>query len=159
MPFSQETRHILIGALAIAILGVFFVIGYSDDPTRHDGAGYRLSAIYRDATGIGPGSPVLLAGIPVGSVHALKLDTLTNEAIVEMTIDDGVEIPIDSEAMIVSSGMVGGKSIRILPGGDYEMLQPGETFDYARGSVDFVELFEKIVLMAESRSAENQSSD
>ena len=151
MPFNQEIRHSLIGAATLCVLGLIFLVGYSGDPTRHEGEGYRLSAVYRDATGIGPGSQVLLAGIPVGSVHAMKLDTLTNNAIVEMDIDEGIEIPIDSEALIISSGLVGGKSIRILPGGDYEMLQPGETFDYTRNAVDFVDLFERIILMAEAR--------
>lgn len=148
---SNEVRHSLIGAAAIAVLAALFVLGYSGDPKKFDGDGYRVYAIYETATGLGPGSQVLMAGIPVGAVRMMLLDKDTNDVRVELTIEEGVDIPIDSEAAIVSDGFAGGKYIRIIPGGDYEMLQQDDVFDYARGSIDFLELFERIVVMAETR--------
>ena len=155
---SDEIRHSLIGAAAIACVVALFVLGYARDPTRRDGDGYRLYAVYENATGLGPGSPVLMAGIPVGVVRTMLLDTKTNEIRVEMTIDHGVEIPLDSEASLISDGIAGGKYVRIVPGGDYDILRPNDTFDYARNSIDFLELFERIVVMAEKRR-ENVAED
>ncbi len=99
-----------------------------------------------------------MAGLPIGSVRTLLLDKNTNEAVVQMTITDGYEIPIDSEAKIISNGLAGGKYIRIVPGGDFTMLQPGETFQYVRGSIDFFSLFERIIKMGEAQKAEKQSN-
>ncbi|NMM46414.1 MCE family protein [Rhodospirillaceae bacterium KN72] len=150
-PASKETRQILIGAATVVALAVFFAWGYRHNPEKHDSNGYRLFALFESATGLTPGSPVLLAGIPIGSVRSLTLKKDTNQAIVEMTIAEDQKIPIDSEASIFSNGLAGGKYIRVSPGGDLETLAPDSFFDYVRGSVDFVELFEKIIQMAEAR--------
>jgi phospholipid/cholesterol/gamma-HCH transport system substrate-binding protein len=155
---STDTRHILIGAATCVAIAVFFALGYSGNPTKHDGDGYRLFGIYEDASGIRPGSAVLMAGLPIGSVRTLMLDKETNEAVVQMTISDGYEIPIDSEAKVISDGLAGGKYIRIVPGGDLTVMQPGETFQYVRGSIDFFSLFERIVKMGEARQAEKSKS-
>jgi hypothetical protein len=39
----------------------------------------------------------------------------------------------------------------VIPGGEFDVLMADETFEFVRGTVDFMELFEKIVIMAESR--------
>jgi phospholipid/cholesterol/gamma-HCH transport system substrate-binding protein len=148
---SAETRHAFIGAATVLVLALFFVWGYSGDPQKHEESGYRLWAEYRTAGGLEPGSPVLMAGLEIGAVRRLELNRETNQAVVEMTIDDGIEIPIDSEAAIMSDGFAGGKYIRVIPGGDFDVLMADETFEFVRGTVDFMELFEKIVIMAESR--------
>jgi phospholipid/cholesterol/gamma-HCH transport system substrate-binding protein len=152
---SREARQRLVGAATIVVLATLFVAGYRDNPEKHDSDGYRLYAIYDTAIGLTPGSDVLMAGIPVGTVRSLQLKKDTNEALVELIVEDGVEIPADSEASIISEGLSGGKYIRIIPGGEFEMLQPDETFFYTRSSVDFLELFERIVQMAESRAEQN----
>ena len=155
---STDTRHILIGAATCVAIALFFVLGYSGNPAKREGNGYRLFGIYEDASGLSAGSPVLMAGLPVGSVRTLLLDKNTNEAVVQMTITDGYEIPVDSEAKIISNGLAGGKYIRIVPGGDLTMLQPGETFQYVRGSIDFFSLFERIIKMGEAKKAEKESN-
>ncbi|MDF1747799.1 MAG: MlaD family protein [Alphaproteobacteria bacterium] len=156
---SSDTRHILIGAATCVAIALFFAVGYSGNPAKREGNGYRLIGIYEDATGLNPGSPVLMAGLKVGAVRTLLLEKQTNEAVVQMTIEDGYEIPIDSEAKIISNGLAGGKYIRIVPGGDLTMMQPGETFQYVRGSIDFLTLFERIVKSGEAKQAEMKKGD
>lgn len=148
---SGEARHAFIGALTVLALALFFVWGYSGDPNKYEESGYRLWAVYRTAGGLEPGSPVLMAGLPIGVVRRLELDRETNQAVVEMTIDDGIDIPLDSEAAIMSAGFGGTKYVRVIPGGEFDTFPPDETFEFVRGTVDFMELFEKIVIMAESR--------
>lgn len=147
---SEDDRHAIIGALALLLLIVFFGIGYSGDPESASDKGYRLTAIYDNADGLGPGSPVLLAGFQVGTVSKLVLDKETNEARVIMVIDDNVQIPIDSETAILSDGFAGGKYIRIIPGGDFDMLIDDDIFDYSESAIDFISLFEKIVVTGET---------
>ncbi len=159
---SSNTKQTVIGAATCLAIALFFVVGYSGDPRKRDSDGYNLYGTYEDADGIRPGSPVLMAGIRIGTVGMLRLDTDTNQAIVQMTIDNRFEIPIDSEATIISDGLAGGKYIRVVPGGDLTVMAPDEEFDYTRSSVNFFELFERIILMAEARrgqSAENEQAD
>ena len=147
---SEDDRHAVIGGAMLLVLAVLFVLGYSGDPERHSDDGYRLTAIYETADGLGPGSPVLMAGFQVGTVRKLILDKATNEAHVIMTIDDGIEIPIDSETAILSDGFAGGKYVRVLPGGDFEMLVDEDIFDYSESAIDFISLFERIVVTGEA---------
>lgn len=148
---SSDAKHCLIGATTCVALAVVFVLGYLGQPDSREADGYRVFAYYESAAGLSVGSQVLMAGLPIGNVHGMRLDKETNEVIVEINIHEGYEIPIDSEASIISEGLAGGKYIRVVPGGDYEMLPPDGEFDYTRNSISFFDLFEKIVLMAEAR--------
>ncbi|MDW3204047.1 MAG: MlaD family protein [Alphaproteobacteria bacterium] len=148
---SSDAKHCMIGAATCVALAAFFVLGYMGQPESRGSDGYRVFAYYESAAGLSVGSRVLMAGLPIGNVQSMRLDTDTNEVIVEMTIRDGYEIPVDSEASIISDGLAGGKYIRVVPGGDYEMLPPDGAFDYTRNSISFFDLFEKIILMAEAR--------
>lgn len=153
---SRDARHSLIGAATCTALAAFFVLGYLGEPTNRGADGYRLFAYYESAAGLSTGSRVLMAGLPIGNVHAMRLDKATNEVVVELNIHDGFEIPVDSEASIISDGLAGGKYIRVVPGGDYDILPPGGAFDFTRNSISFFDLFEKIILMAEARRTEQQ---
>ena len=53
--------------------------------------------------------------------------------------------------MIISSGMLGGKYIKLEPGGELKNFEPGAYFEYVQDAVIFEELLEKIVLDAEGR--------
>lgn len=147
---SGDDLHAVIGALSLTVLALLFLLGYSTDRGRPSDEGYRLMAIYENADGLSPGSPVLMAGFKIGAVQKMYLDRETNEARVVMTINDGIEIPIDSETAILSGGFVGGKYIRILPGGDFEMLEDEDIFDYSESAIDFISLFERIVVTGET---------
>ena len=147
---SEDDRHAVIGGVTLLVLVVLFALGYSGSPERHSDEGYRLVAIYETADGLGPGSPVLMAGFQVGTVRKMILDKDTNEAQVIMTIDEGIEIPIDSETAILSDGFAGGKYVRIIPGGDFEMLVDEDIFDFSENAIDFISLFERIVVTGET---------
>ena len=40
---STDTRHILIGAATCVAIALFFVLGYSGNPAKREGNGYRLA--------------------------------------------------------------------------------------------------------------------
>lgn len=148
---SEDTRNSLIGAMTCIVLATFFALGYSEDPDKHNADGYRVYSIFEDADGIGAGSPVLMAGIPIGDVRTMRLLKDTNEALVEIIVRNEFEIPIDSEVAIISDGIAGGKYIRVLPGGEFDMMVEDDYFDYAQNSISFIDLFERIVLMGEAQ--------
>ena len=51
--------------------------------------------------------------------------------------------------MVLSGGMLGDKYLKLEPGGELDMLQPGDEFNFVQDSVIFEELLQKVILSAE----------
>ena len=85
-----------------------------------------------------------MAGMNVGKVVDARLDDHF-KAILTMEIRDGIHIPDDSSASIVSSGLVGSKYIEIEPGGSEDMIAPGGEFSYTQDAMVIEELLDRIV--------------
>ena len=69
---------------------------------------------------------------------AQRLNNQTYEADVSLLIDNGVQIPDDSVAKIVSDGFLGTAHIAIEPGASEYMLQEGDKITITQGSVDLL---------------------
>ena len=87
---------------------------------------YPLHARFADAAGVDPGTPVMLAGVDVGSVGAVRLagngvDTVLN-------VNDGVELPARTSAAIGVETVLGNLDVTLQPlGGWSHPLRPGAT--------------------------------
>lgn len=160
---AEETRHILVGAAMFIGLVALFAFSAGSDG-RKPGS-YSIVAHFPTAEGVFVDSPVRLAGVPVGRVSGMAFDSGRQTAIVTMAITTpGVELPLDSIAVITSEGMIGGRFIRIEPGGELEMLRDGDRMDYTQGSIMFEELLSKVILTVEQnrlarREAENNANE
>jgi len=106
---------------------------------------YRLSASFRAADGITVGTDVRLAGVRVGSVTDLTLNTETFRADVGFTVLDDVEVPEDSTVAISSEGLLGGNFVELLPGGSLEALAEGDEVYNTQSSVSLVTLLLRYV--------------
>jgi phospholipid/cholesterol/gamma-HCH transport system substrate-binding protein len=144
---SEETRHILVGALVFIALACLFAFSAGSDG-GHLGS-YRVIAHFTTAEGVYLDSPVRLAGVQIGRVSTMDYDSNRQQAIVTMEIAPEVELPLDSIAIITSEGMIGGRFIRIEPGGELDMLRDGERLDYTQGSIMFEDLLAKIIVTVE----------
>lgn len=158
MQLKSDKNNILVGASVIGVILAYMIYGYLSDRPGTSQDGYLLTAKFRSIDGIVEGSDVMLAGIPVGTVTRTDFDPDTNNAILTISVQDGIELPLDSVLMIVSDGVFGGKFVKIAPGGDLDMLEPGDQFEYVQDSVIFEELLEKVILAAEAkRRAANET--
>ena len=73
------------------------------------------------------GSDVKVSGIKIGEVKSMKLDPNYFIVTLELSLDDGAQIPQDSSAQIESSSILGSKYIAITPGGSDLNLLPKDT--------------------------------
>ena len=87
---------------------------------------------------------VRLAGVNVGKVVDAKLDD-DFKAILTLEIKDNIQLPDDSSASIVSSGMMGPKYIEIEPGGSEDIIPRGGEFAYTQDAMVIEELLDRIV--------------
>lgn len=149
LKLSRDTTETLVGGLALLGFSVFVVFAITIN--QKSVSGYRLNATYNHVDGLSLGAAVRLAGIPVGEVTSERFDPAHDQAIVTMTVADGIAIPRDSAAIIASDGLFGGKFIKIDPGGDTEMLKAGDSFSYVQDSIDLERLLARVVQEAETR--------
>ena len=130
----------IVGVFVIIVAAVFMAYAYDVSGKSIGRDSYRVDAVFGRIDGITIGSDVRIAGVKVGSVAANGLDMTTYEADVQLSIEDGVMIPDDSVAKIVSDGLLGGAHVAIEPGASEEMLKNGDKITITQGSVDLLGL-------------------
>ena len=111
---------ILLGFAALAYLATqtTSLVNYQGGPT------YRVTAEFLNVGGLKDRAPVKLAGVRVGMVSSIVLDQRSMEAQVSMLINKRYnEIPEDSFAKIMTSGLLGDQFVSISPGGSRKVLK------------------------------------
>jgi phospholipid/cholesterol/gamma-HCH transport system substrate-binding protein len=130
-----------LGALVLAAALAFTVFALSSTGTRLTAApGYPLTAEFRSAEGVRPGTEVRLAGVRVGSVTGMTLDNQTFGARVMVQIDRDLRLPEDSTLSVSTEGLLGGTFLEILPGGAAFDIEPGGAFVDTQSSVSLIAL-------------------
>jgi phospholipid/cholesterol/gamma-HCH transport system substrate-binding protein len=146
------TRNILetlLGAVVLIVAIGFLGFAYSSSQINQQD-GYQLLARFDRVDGLEPGSDVRVSGIRVGTVLGQTLDPATYRAEVRFSVRDGVELPADSSAAVVSDGLLGGKYLRIVPGGDIDMLGPGDEVTLTQSAISLEDLIGHMVFGQDS---------
>lgn len=88
---------------------------------------YQLTAYFRDIGGLQEGAPVSMAGVQIGRVESITLDDETFEARASLNISkEHDQLPSDTSASILTSGILGEQYIGLEPGGSPEVLEEGD---------------------------------
>jgi phospholipid/cholesterol/gamma-HCH transport system substrate-binding protein len=132
----------LIGAVVIAVAGVFLVYAYSTAGMTRAG-GYPLSAVFNRVDGVTTGTDVRIAGIKVGTVTGLALDQKLYRAKVNFDVASDVKLPDDSQIKVASEGLLGGNYLSIEPGGSDNYLKAGDEIEYTQGTIDLMSIISK----------------
>ncbi|RRK01476.1 outer membrane lipid asymmetry maintenance protein MlaD [Opitutaceae bacterium TAV4] len=121
---------VLVGIVAIAWLAIKIGSG-----TLLGGGTYLLEARFANSGGINAGSNVIVAGVSVGRVESVRLDSDYN-AIVTLRLQKTLKLPTDTMAAIKTSGLIGDRYIALAPGADDTHLAPGERITDTESAVD-----------------------
>lgn len=144
----------IIGAAVIGVAAIFLTFAYSFTDSGPAGDSYRLFARISNATGIGPGTDVRIAGIKVGSVVKQELDPETYEAVIHFTVNKKFPLTEDTFFKVTSEGLLGSNFVSLAPGGNIEeMLADGDQIDNATGAVDLIALISQAVFGSGSSSS------
>jgi phospholipid/cholesterol/gamma-HCH transport system substrate-binding protein len=104
-------------------------------------------ARFANIAGLSEGAPIMIAGVPVGSVGKLSLGT-DFSAQVELKLRKSLAIPSDSIASIRGKGLLGDKYVSISPGGADENLKNGSRITDTEASVDLESLLSRFAFGA-----------
>lgn len=104
---------VAIGLILLAVM----IIGFGD--YEYIGRRYVIYAIFNYISGVVEGAPVRYAGVDVGKVSkAIIFETADGYTKVRLglSINEGIKIKKDSEAVINSLGIIGEKYVELFPG-------------------------------------------
>jgi len=130
---------VLAGIAAIAVLA--FRVGAS--PLLDQG-GLRIYAVFDETGGLKPRAPVEIAGVRVGRVAEISLSP-DFRARVALDLREGLELPTDSSASIVTAGVLGDRYVSLQLGGDDRVLASGEEISFTESAVILERLIGKLV--------------
>jgi len=97
--------------------------------------GYRLDASFDNIGGLKARAPVKAAGVVVGRVESIRLDTKTYEAVVTLRINQDVAFSKDTIASINTSGLLGEVYVGLDAGGDTAVLMNGDRIAKTQSAV------------------------
>lgn len=120
---DRNPRRVGLAALIVLVLIVGSVIVFNRGLFTST---YPVEARFSNAAGIGKGTKVLVAGVPVGSVGAIKLTG--NAVVATLNLNDGTVLPSNTAADVQVQTLLGLEDIALEPLGSWSHpLTPGST--------------------------------
>jgi phospholipid/cholesterol/gamma-HCH transport system substrate-binding protein len=162
----KNTRSLEIGTGAFVLLGfaalAFLTTQLPGTSLKFSGdeGGYAVTAKFTNIGDLKPGSPVTMAGVRIGRVESIKIDSKDYKAAVVLRIEDQYsEIPEDSDASIQTAGLLGGKYIGIGPGGSETFLKQGGQIEFTQSAIVLESLVNKFFANMASKGSDETKSD
>jgi phospholipid/cholesterol/gamma-HCH transport system substrate-binding protein len=137
---KQSNIELSVGAFVL--LGLTAIVWFAVQAgagAAIGGSTYEVNARFTNIGGLKPGSQVFIAGVPVGRVEKIDLNT-QYAAVVRLNVKQGINLPSDTIASIKTSGLIGDKYIALAPGADSNNLPPGGTITDTESAMDLESL-------------------
>ncbi len=110
---------------------------------------YTVSARFTNVGDLRERAPVKIAGVPVGLVDEIEVDPVTFEAVVRLRIDQRFnDVPNDTSASILTSGVLGDRYVGLEPGGSPDALVDGDELLLTQSAVVLEQLISKFLFNA-----------
>jgi phospholipid/cholesterol/gamma-HCH transport system substrate-binding protein len=140
---KQSNIELSVGAFVL--LGLTAIVWFAVQAgagAAIGGSTYEVSARFTNIGGLKPGSQVFIAGVPVGRVEKIDLNT-QYAAVVRLNVKQGINLPSDTIASIKTSGLIGDKYVALAPGADSNNLPPGGTITDTESAMDLESLISR----------------
>tara|TARA_B100000470_G_C19437035_1_gene235570 strand:+ start:27 stop:497 length:471 start_codon:yes stop_codon:yes gene_type:complete len=139
---------LLIGVAAIIWLAL--KVGNWSPTTTHD---YEVTAHFDNIGGLTMKAPVTLAGVTIGRVASIGIDADDYSARITLQIDQAHDnLPTDTSAAILTSGLLGAQYVGLDPGAEETYLKDGDRIEITQSAVVLEHLIGQILI----RTAEEE---
>jgi len=134
---GKKKIEILVGLFVLlGMLGlVFLAVQAANLGSVGGGDSYTVQARFDNVGGLKPRAPVRSAGVLVGRVKKISLDSKTFQGVITMEIERVYQFPKDSAAKILTAGLLGDQYVGLEPGGDDANLAEGDTIAQTQSAV------------------------
>ncbi|MFC6840613.1 outer membrane lipid asymmetry maintenance protein MlaD [Xanthomonas theicola] len=135
-----------VGAFLLLGLASLLVLALASTNRQwgFDGGRYALTARFSQIGQLRQQAPVKIGGVIIGQVASIELDPAKFDSVVTLAIDDRYkDLPADTSAGILTSGLLGESYVGLQPGGDPETLKPGGEIAFTQPAVDLIQLVGK----------------
>ena len=140
---QRTTLDLWVGIFVTAGVAALFVlalkVGNASSVSMSDS--YRVIAEFDNIGGLKARAPVKSAGVVVGRVEGITLDTRTFRANVALRIDKRYPFPRDSSASILTAGLLGEQYVGMDGGGEEQNLKDGDRLKITQSAI----VLEKVI--------------
>lgn len=124
-PSATGGREVRIGVFVLAgALAVLLLLFLLTDPATFRGR-YVITTELEDAGGVRSGDPVQMRGVNIGRVRSFEMRP--PGVAIQLEINGEWGIPADSRARLAGVGLLGGRTVEIIPGSSDASLPAGGT--------------------------------
>lgn len=157
--YASQTTKLIVGIFALLGIAALVYLSVSLGKIQlFNGSGYTLYANFDNITGLKPGDEVEIAGVPVGKVASISLNTKEYRAHVGMSMEKGVEVDNDAIASIKTEGIIGNKYVSIAPGPSEEILRNGGLIRQTQSAFVLEDAIGQLINSSGSSSSGSSSS-
>ncbi|RFF28275.1 MULTISPECIES: outer membrane lipid asymmetry maintenance protein MlaD [unclassified Wenzhouxiangella] len=141
--------------LLLAIAALVFLALHATDRGVVSGDSYELTASFSNVGGLKPRASVSMGGVTIGMVESIDLDPETFEAEVTLLISSEYDnLPEDTSASILTSGILGDQYVGLEPGGSPEALADGDRILITSSAMVLEQLISRYMFNSEGEGEE-----
>lgn len=151
----QQTRSVELGTGLFVLLGMaalfFLTTQTTGSNTLSGGETYTVSARFSNVGSLKIRAPVAMSGVTIGRVRSVEFDPESLEAVVLFEIDSVYDkIPEDSDASILTAGLLGSQYLGLQAGGSEFSLEEGSEIEFTQSAVVIENLISKYLFSNKS---------
>jgi len=155
----HQTRSVELGTGLFVLLGfaaLFFLTTQTVGSNSFSGDdGYEVTARFENVGSLKDRAPVAMSGVTIGRVTSVIFDSDSLEAIVTFRIEDQYDrIPEDSDASILTAGLLGSQYIGLNAGGSDINLESGSEIQFTQSAIVIENLISKYLFSNSSKDDE-----
>jgi len=155
----QQTRSIEMGTGLFVLLGMaalFFLTTQTTGSNSLSGSDtFEVTARFDNVGSLKNRAPVRMSGVTIGRVTSVRFDPDTLVAEVKLEIESKYDrIPEDSDAGILTSGLLGSQYVGLQAGGSDLSLQEGSEIEFTQSAIVIENLISKYLFKEDSGSDE-----
>jgi phospholipid/cholesterol/gamma-HCH transport system substrate-binding protein len=156
----QQTRTVELGTGLFALLGMGALFFLSTQTTGGEKFSaeqtFEITARFDNVGSLRPRAPVAMSGVTIGRVKRIDFDPAALDAVVTMDIDARYDqIPEDSDASVLTAGLLGSQYIGLQAGGSEFYLENGSEIMLTQSAIVLESLIGKFLV----RGGSDEGSD
>ena len=156
----RQTRSVEIGTGLFVLLGMSSLFFLTTQTTGGDDfkaeSVYTVEARFENIGSLRTRAPVTMSGVTIGRVTDVAFDPETLEAVVQFVVDAKYDqIPDDTDASILTSGILGSQYIGLQAGGSDMYLEDGSEILFTQSAIVLENLIGKFLVNAGSGDKES----